>query len=1321
MAIGKLLNLGLRSSMEEAVERAPGKMPVDQVPSYMKGAGVTDDEMKFSGFTDQLPASGPVTKTDLQSNVANRKDSHGVVEFEGDQAYYSSVSDIAAKDPSYREHVFTFTKKDDSGPATSSVHFPEVDNYIAHTRSRKGVIDGSRAHVVLELQSDVKAAQRTGGSIPREQLAKINASSIASGDPEALQAFEALLLPNGPAGSAELDSFKELFLDLSKKYGHEAAMTDLISRTAVQAETPYNRNMYKKLLERSVALAQTEGTTSVAVPISDVATLQRGGNQAIYRDIVPKQMQKIAKQNGWVYKEVEETAEPIIASSTKSTQFINRALSNASAVFDLHKDIKQGPDADFVSLAHNYVSSIAEDLTDLGLPIDNAAVVQSLLQGLDDVVANSSTAKDLFAQLNERALGLVQPKVIKYAVIDMADKAGALKPPTKGFTLYSSPAAGAFAAYSFMSAGFSDKEVATQLKKDGYSEEDADEFIANGKLVSEFYAMDIPEAEVRAFFDAEEPEQVAEETKNPTPLTPAGSYWHNDQAEPPRSPVELARLPTLKEQYAQDAASLEARRARETHQYSRDRLLSDEEMTVHELLGHLRVMYPSEAAPHTMIAAWGGSEASLRIMEETQASAEKHIVKSLKDRLGVEAVYDEEYGGYVDATTGEPLDHGFWRNLATDLDNSGALFTMSLVGAAEGARFGSVATSSLGPVGKAAGTFIGGVLGGAFGGAVGSQLDYFRSAMKIDEEMRGEIMARKALNEAEIAVIGDVAFAALLKVGKATGGKAKEAVSRIIEFARSKDTKGAERALKEYLYLSDDELQEISDGLSSLTTFDGATPTQQKIGAAVLTQPGGEAILEAVVRNTPKASQALIRSINDRAQSLAHNVDDIRDPAAALRIVNDLDSYQKDVKGFFTDVKNAANTSTKKDAYFFDIDKLGVVPALDDLKKSIADPMTRIKLFNKISNVKHFSKTRSFHDLLELRQIVNGIIHSGKGEAKKLNELRSTLNAIDAEISKGAELALDNPTQWKADWKAANAAYSEMKRMEKNVLFKALTKPGLRPEQIANSLTQYIGAIDNTYVEVMSKMPRQTRVAVEAEIFAKLSDKYTLGSEGGWKVTDFPALAEQLKSMPFTSPEARKLQQAILRMADVFRNDVQLAKISGEIPLPRFQSYLTADPVIRAKFAVASGVFKKVKELTPGETQRNMALVNVVTELLDKPLNAKLLDDLVKEAGSNIEVTEAAQELAQAAARMKADKADLTSPKVRLYGSGNILSVSNKGALQQADTLPLHRIASQDEANTIALSNGVNPQDIKAVDELLSNLGYKAVQHGTNRVRRLSK
>ena len=1117
----------------------------------------------------------------------------------------------------------------------------------------------------------------------------------------------------------------------------------ILSKNAGGAQAPWKDNWFTKVLERQMDQAAQDGLFRVAVPLdgSSTAGLVRSGRVAeTYRTAHRKAMQKLAKRHGWTYSEYSDGFTHQAEVDTILKHLKDGKLTDAHvAARELQGQLTVGSPGDdaieallslrpqdvgkdyydhLVGVVTQAFNTAKADKTvygviNFGQETSSAAPMQALREALESgdtaaiqaagrAVQEAMPNEDLksLASIYAEGKPALNPRLQNEILQRLDVESTALKPSKRGgFSLYSSPAAGALATYA-MIRNLGEDETKANLASQGLDEGEIEDALADAELVEKFTAAGASEAQIKGWFEARQPKIEAEETQNTTELSEDNLY-------------NTAKLPSIEEQIASEgseaADKAAALRRKEQLLRAKEALGTEDTIPSNELFGMVRVVHPDQTFLVTRVSGWFGDEEDSRIADDNAARAVEQITKTMKAETGLDVTWNEEAGVWFDATSGQPLTEGMWDDIWQDLKGSKYEIGYGVAGGIAGARAGAARGGWIGGA-------VGSVLGAIGGSALGTNLDYLRESVRLGTEMKGDVAFRKALNSAELSVVGDAAGLALAKVFKASIGAGR----RVIDFARGNDIPSATKALQAHMAVTEDEATELATQLARLSTVPGATQAEQNIAATIMTQPGGERIIKAATQLRPRAGQAMIRSVDDRAQALLKHTSELRDPQAARNILADLDNYRADVKQVFSDVKAEAAQSVNANNFSFNFDELAIEPILNGLKNEIVDPTARQRFLNQMKQIKQYSKTRKFSDLLELRQIVNNLTYSKRiRSAKDFKALQGVIRNIDDQIEAGAKVATDKPEEWLGHYREANRLYSEMKQLENNQLYKLLNRKGMTAEGIAKALTRYAPALDDTYLNVINKLPRQTRDAVEGEVFNILSTKYTTGVTGGLRATQFPMLADELKTVPFTSPGARKLRDATVRLGEVFKNDIPLAQSGGQLQIPRFQSYLTTDPVVRAKFELASGIFNRMKQMVPGEQQQDLALVNVLTKLLDQPLNAKLMDELIEEAGDRVDVEEPLRRMVEAATRATADNADAGAPRVKVYGEGKIVSL--KGGPNQASTgsIPVHRIASTDTVAQLATAEGINVADRKAVDEMLKSQGYSAVQQGTNKIRRL--
>jgi hypothetical protein len=653
---------------------------------------------------------------------------------------------------------------------------------------------------------------------------------------------------------------------------------------------------------------------------------------------------------------------------------------------------------------------------------------------------------------------------------------------------------------------------------------------------------------------------------------------------------------------------------------------------------------------------------------------------------------------------------GFLRELAA---SKGELVG-GLGGAVYGARVGGTIFGST-PATKAVGATVGAGLGGIIGAVAGTELDYIYSSMKLQEDMSAEIAAHKSLTAAEAAAYGEIVGVGIYKAGGALWRGAKRAK----DFIMDGNSEGARKALRETMFLTEDEISEVVERFEQLVDTKGMSKAQKEITAIATTLPGAEDLVRAASSIDSTASRSVVRSIDSRAKQLQAEIDAVGVDNTARVLKEDFTAYTNEVKKFYGDTKMKAATAPRAKYYKFNFDKTAVMPVLESLTDNISSPAVREKFLLRLNQARKYTDGRTFADLLELRQVVNDFRFNNKiVNAKDFKAVDSVIQSIDARIEAGARFVMDKPQEWLDDYALARVKYSQMKSLEKNSLVKLLNRPGVTPDVVSSALLKHSNAIDGTYENVMAVLPKPMRELAEADMLNTLAKKYTAGEAGGMNAVQFPMFAEDLASRSFVSEHGRQMKEAITQLADTFKNDVMLSKHSGMMQVPQFQSYLTADPVVRAKYEIASTIFNKIKQSIPGsKASREIALVKLTADFLEKPLNAKTVGALKEAAKDVVGVDDAILAVQREQAEAIAKNMDSSGVKIPVYGTGNVLSSTGTG--QAAMEIPAHRIASPAMVKGVADAEGLTVDSKVALDSALKRYGFKAVQYGSDKVRLL--
>lgn len=551
-------------------------------------------------------------------------------------------------------------------------------------------------------------------------------------------------------------------------------------------------------------------------------------------------------------------------------------------------------------------------------------------------------------------------------------------------------------------------------------------------------------------------------------------------------------------------------------------------------------------------------------------------------------------------------------SLMNSVFNSKGEIMGGISGAITGARAGAAAGSFVAPgIGTVVGGAVGTVIGGGIGAMAGRGADMVLNSYMLKEQLEADL----AWTQMKEAGIADATFTVLGAGAMKLGAAGLKATMRAYDLVLAGNSKGAYNALLENMLIDEGQAKEMVAEWEKLSgrSAPGKNFQEKAISVITTTRQGGDVFLQPSVGKDPKLANVIVADVDARAKGLYKAIDEVDAEGAGRLLQSDLKAYQKDVKEFYGLVKGEAGEAIDGTDFRFDYDKLAVKPVLEAIMAKVDNPRVKERFASYLARIDGNTSGRTFTDLIDLRQAVNDFKYStskmGKSDVEAVD---GVLKRIDSQIAKAANQYMDHPKEWLANFKTAKSEYAKMKLLEKNVLYKAITKKGATEETIANAIKGKIDALDGTFDEVLEKLPPATRAKTEAAIIKAMTDKFSIGNPTDLQATHFPMLAESLKGMNIQTPEAKRLVKVIDEMSKVFRNDINLGQLSGRLTVPQFQSYLTTDPVMRAKFEIASTSFKWLKRMAPTREGNNLALVNKVSKLLENPMNAKTADEFVK-------------------------------------------------------------------------------------------------------------
>lgn len=1359
MGVGSVLKAGLKALPDDA------KVPAQSVPNLLKKQGVKDEELKFSGV--KLPTEGKVTKADLQKMESERLDIFNVEEVN----QYNWVNlKPGRNNPTYKEKVTTYSEKGatpqrvaitdqqraalqrninseadpqdvvqmaqdlgypgteaggvsewlEGGVANSSrftsSHFADVPNYLMHSRIYDDTMDGVPTRVITEIQSDLHQAGRKqgygGGAGSPEDVAEMQGyqdildlgMEDAEWD-EAARNFDSRSIDLGrdPDTQPDLEAWFEGF----KQGGGKGI-----------PESPFEKTWLRKGMEREISDAIDEGRGQVAIPISGaVGDLKRApGVQKWYETQVASTAKKLAKSSGMDFEmktvgtdtvtaeertivkrwlSNEESAQDREAVEQIATR-LGIATDNPRPLMNMLRDAEEGGAVTYAVIKPRVASpgtdvAVRESGTGVAVREAQAGIFISKetqdfaerlgydgdYNGNDIARWASEHSRDIRAEAsrtgNDRAENLAYADKLdelerqadgSYDLPALAPKPGP-KLEKPNFALYASPGASALIAYSAIKAGYAQEEVEQQLIGEGYSPEDVQEIMQNTQIVAE--------AKAAGYTD----EQIKEELEKGEVQIEGNSSTPTSELEPPTP-------------------------NRFTDAYAA--IMGADEMGPQELLAKMEITYPDDSFVTTNIAGMFGDQEAKRISDASVAAQRERITQGAAAR-GLNIRFDEESGEWLaQVEGGEAVVTPEWYRSFWEAKGE---FVLGFTGGiAAGTRAMQMAPGGI--KGKLlAGAGVVGMT--AIAAIAGTELDYMHSAMVLQQDFEGEAMARKAFTSAEFSVIGDAVGLGIIKVGGASWHSMKKAK----DFIKNGMVGRAATSLKETFFITDESAELLVERLARVADIPTKSSVDQAITAVALTKPGGEELVSASVHSNPRASRAVVKAIDDRAQDLLAETGKLEGEGVGRFLRDELEGYTASVRDNFQRVKAQASAAPKGNNFRFDYDKLALDPVLRDLGENIENPELTYKFLKQAQKIRNMSKSRRLGDLIELRKMVNEFRFNKRiSNMKHYDRLDGIKAGIDKAIQQGAYATMENPQRWLSEWKTANRQYSEMKVLQKNVLAKVLERPGVTEKVIGQALAKYAPALDSTFVEVVARLPKKTKVRVEGAVLNNLAEKFTAGAVDGVKATNFPGLAKELEEITFSSPEARKMKKAINELAAVFKNDQPLSNSAGGIQVTQFAQALTTDPVAKAKFAISSHLFHYVRSMAPTASGRASALIVKTAEVLKDPINAKSIKELTEMIDGEVNIAPQLEELVKQATLQNASGGGV--PKMKLYGDGKVLQMKGAG---KEHSIPMQRIARTEEVRRIAEAAGVNMSDKKTLDVILRERGYMAVQLGENKVR----
>lgn len=603
------------------------------------------------------------------------------------------------------------------------------------------------------------------------------------------------------------------------------------------------------------------------------------------------------------------------------------------------------------------------------------------------------------------------------------------------------------------------------------------------------------------------------------------------------------------------------------------------------------------------ILGYFGNEEARNKAEAATKNLRKQVLEELKAK-GIQGEYTDDGELIVVNEKGEaiPVDPNMFKEMFSQKWEIGGAIGAGITGA----RLGGMAGALAGPIGTGIGAIAGGAIGAIAGSTAGAGIDALTANMDVVNKASNDVIYSKMYD-------AGVAAAVLEPLGL-LGAKGVEysarGIKRAYDFILAGNKEGASVELKKYFNATDDQIAEVIAKVENLQGPLPGTQFEKGLTAMATTMPKGEDIVAASNVFNPSVGAQISNQVAKRADEVLAESEKLATDNNLVIFKDNMDAYTAEVKTQYEAVKQAPKEFTED--FSFNFDDLGIAPIVEEIGARIENPALKQRFVNTLTKIEQAAEGRGFVDLIDLRQAVNDIkFGSTTLKFSDKQALDSALKTIDNEIDNAAKTYIPNSNVWLDTWSKVKTNYAKMKEVEENVMYKALTRPGITEDTAVKVFSKYIAAADNTFYNVMEKLPMNVQKRIEGSVLNNMIEKFTVGAEGGVRAIHFPQLAKELGKVSWKASNNQQLVRTVKKMADVFKNDVNLVRATKGIEIPRFQSYLTVDPVMRAKYELASHGFNYVKRLVPGDTANTLALLNHTSRVLDNPLNAKSVKDMM--------------------------------------------------------------------------------------------------------------
>ncbi|NCB95276.1 MAG: hypothetical protein EOM35_02230 [Negativicutes bacterium] len=590
-----------------------------------------------------------------------------------------------------------------------------------------------------------------------------------------------------------------------------------------------------------------------------------------------------------------------------------------------------------------------------------------------------------------------------------------------------------------------------------------------------------------------------------------------------------------------------------------------------------------------------------------------HIAEKLKSE-GIDAFIDDDSGDVMMRDENGDISE-VESSFLQSIWNSKGEIGGAIAGGLAGAKAGAIAGSVVPGVGTGVGTVGGALIGSAVGSSLGRALDLTINAKKLSEDLSASLY----MTQMKQAGIFDLTMGIVVPTTFKIGAKGYRGITKAWKYFSHGNPKGAYKALKATLDISDDEAKHLLNEWEKFNDTDalGQTFEEKAIYAISQTTQGAEGVVKTAAAQNARVTTMLKQAIDQRAKDVHAAVSAITDENTGALVRADLDAYKSDVKQFFDVIKKQGSAEIDGTDFVFDLDKTAIVPVMKNIEKKLSNPVVRERFVSYATRIEEASKDRSFSGLLELRSAVNDFKYSKTLATPDLEALNTVINKIDGQIGKAVkEYMPSTGKDWLRNFKKAKVEYAKMKQLEENALYRQLMRPGATEENLQKSLSKYGNSADvdtEIFNKVTKRLSPTVKVKVEGAAIKNALNRWTDGLNTEAQAINFPALAAELNGLNLQTKTAKDIRKVVQEFANIYKNDKNLADIATQFNARKPANSISTSYVQKGMFAIVGQTWEAFYRYLPTRGARNLALVHYLAKVLDNPLNVKTVDEFVKQ------------------------------------------------------------------------------------------------------------